>query len=87
MTGALADLFSTRTERNTKGTIRSEWDHELLHRDLARLIAEGVVENVPCPPHDGSDFRPSRCFRDVLTGETYVYVEGWERGSPEFRKV
>jgi hypothetical protein len=34
-----------------------------------------------------SDFRERKYFRDLGTGEMYIYVSGWERGSPEFRKL
>ena len=27
------------------------------------------------------------CFRELASGEIYVYVAGWERGSAEFRKL
>jgi hypothetical protein len=56
--------------------ISSAWNEELLHRDLSRLIAAGVVENIACPSHDESDFRARKCFRDKLTGEIYLYIEG-----------
>ncbi|HEX6495213.1 MAG TPA: hypothetical protein VF018_07010 [Acidobacteriaceae bacterium] len=86
MAGVLEDLFRVRTDRNTEGTISGEWDRILLRRDLERLIAEGFVEITHCSSCPDPRSRERLCFRDTSTGEVYLYVEGWERGSPEFRK-
>lgn len=87
MIGPLEDLYNTRTEQNTKGTIVSEWNHSLLWRDLNRLIAEGLVSTIECPTDLEREYVEHHCFRDNVTGETYVYIKGWERGSPEFRRL
>jgi hypothetical protein len=86
MPGALEDIFRTRTDNNTKGTISTEWNRVLLWRDLERLMKDGFVESIACPSDAESFLRERQCFRDLATGEVYVYVAGWERGSPEFRK-
>ena len=87
MPGTLEDVFRTRTEQNRTGTINSDWNHTLLWRDLDRLIEEGVVAKVECTNDVESSFRKRQCFRDLVTGEVYIYIEGWERGSPEFRRA
>jgi hypothetical protein len=84
--GVLEDVFSTRTDRNAKGTITTEWNRVLLWRDLQRLISEGAVEAAECPYNADQDSRERRCFRDIGNGDVYIYIAGWERGSPEFRK-
>jgi hypothetical protein len=84
--GALEDLFLARTDNNTNGTISTEWNRVLLWRDLERLMNDGFVGSINCPSDTEGRFREKQCFRDVGTGEIYVYVAGWERGSPEFRK-
>lgn len=86
MPGALEDLFLARTDNNTKGTISTEWNRVLLWRDLERLVKDGSVERIECPAEAELLPRERQCFRDLGTGEAYVYVAGWERGSPEFRK-
>jgi hypothetical protein len=86
MPSALEDLFQSRTDNNTKGTISSEWNRILLWRELERLIAEGAVEMIDCSADSDSIARERRCFREIGTGDVYLYVEGWERGSPEFRR-
>jgi hypothetical protein len=46
----------------------------------------------PTPPPIQNNISPEleepnrQYFRDAVTGEVYVYISGWERGSPEFRK-
>jgi len=87
MAGSLEDLFNTRTQHDRSGTLRGGCDETLFWRDLERLKTEGLVEEVQRPSDADSDFRETRYFRDLLTGETFVYVGGWERGSPEFRRV
>jgi hypothetical protein len=79
-------LSLARTDRYTNGTISGEWDRILLQRELERLIAEGIVEVIDCSPRPDTTFQETRCFRDTGTGDAYLYVDGWERGSPEFRK-
>lgn len=86
MPGALEGLFLARTDNNAKGTISTEWNRVLLWRDLQRLVDEGSVQSIDCPFDDDPDFRERQCFRDIGTGEVYVYLAGWERGSSEFRK-
>ena len=84
--GALEGIFKTRTNNSHHGTIVTEWDSILLARDLHRLIAEGFVEQI-APPEDAEPgFTPRTYYHDRGTGEVYLYAEGWERGSPEFRK-
>ena len=85
--GALEDLYRTRTAQDRRGRIRSQWDHVLLFRDLDRLIEQGKIENfdqVIDPERDGLE---RRYFRDLGTNEIYVFVEGWDKGPPEFRKL
>ena len=87
MAGILEDLFNTRTDHAREGTLHTEWDRILFWRDLRRFIIEGLVEPISCPSTAPKDFRETLCFRDLGTGEVYVYVEGWERGAPGFRKL
>jgi hypothetical protein len=44
--GVLEDLFRTRTDRNSNGTISAEWDQVLLWRDIQRLIADGAIQQI-----------------------------------------
>jgi hypothetical protein len=83
--GVLEDLFRTRTDRNSNGTISAEWHQVLLWRDIQRLIADGAIQQIECLPAS-EDPRERKYFRDLGTGEIYVHVAGWERGCPEFRK-
>jgi hypothetical protein len=69
---------------NHDGTVLHD---ALLHSDLKRLVAEGAVERVRCPFYALEDWRERTCFHDLITGDVYVYIAGWERGSPEFRKI
>jgi hypothetical protein len=87
MNGVLQDLYETRTAGDRDGTIGDEWNRVLLWRDLERLIAKGRVVPSEVPAGEEAGFREKRYFRDVATGEIYVHVSGWERGSPEFRKL
>ena len=87
MKGPLADILDTRTEQDKQGTIRSEWDHILFWRDMDRFIEEGLVERAGSIEPTVQDFRERQCFRELGTGDIYVYIAGWERGSPEFRKL
>ena len=70
----------------TPGTISTGWNRVLLWRDLQRLVDDGIVERVNCQSDAQADSRERDCFREPATGDVYVYVTGWERGSPEFRK-
>jgi len=81
----LEDLFRTRTDRNSNGTISAEWDQVLVRRDIQGLIADGAIQQLDCLA-DAKDSRERKCFRDPGTGEIYVHIAGWERGCPEFRK-
>lgn len=87
MCSPLKDLFNTRTDNDRKGTVSSDWNRVLLWRDLNRLVAEGLVEPVQPPADIEPDDRARHYFRDLGTGDLYVYVAGWERGWPQFRRV
>ena len=87
MAGVLTEVFNVRTHGN--GCIRSRWDEILLLRDLDQLVTEGRVklvrETYPLPG------TPEHCatkwFQDSETGETYEYMEAWERGGARFDKL
>ena len=81
--GPLEDLFQTRTMGNHYGTVLH---NSLLLSDLDRLEEQGVVERIACPFEVLEDSRERTCFLDLMSGDVYVYIAGWERGSPEFRK-
>lgn len=82
----LEDLYQTRTNRDRNGTILDEWNRVLLFRDLDRLISQGFIERV----ENIREIRPAPremiWYREFSTGNLYVYVEGCERGAPEFRR-
>ncbi len=82
----LEDLFQTRTNRDRSGTISDEWNHVLLLRDLDRLISEGLIEQVRNMREICPDPREKTWYRETATGVLFVYIAGWERGSPEFRR-
>ena len=82
----LEDVYQTRTNCDRNGTIPDEWNHELLFRDLDRLISEGLIERVNDTRTISSFPRDQLWYRETCTGNLYVYVAGWERGSPEFRR-
>ena len=86
MTSPLEDLYQTRTNRDRNGTISDQWNHVPLLRDLDRLISEGIVERVRNVREISADPRDKIWYRETATGILYVYVAGWERGSPEFRR-
>lgn len=86
MISLLDDLYQTRTNRDRNGTVLDQWNHILLLRDLHRLIEEGLVERVKNICEISPDPRERNWYRELSTGELYVYVTGWERGSPEFRR-
>jgi len=87
MPSALEDLLATRTDNARDGAIRDEWNHTLLWRDLNRFIALGLAEPVDWPLPPEADSRERKFFRDLETGEVYVYVGRAERAGPEFRKL
>ena len=58
----------------------------LLHRDLERLISEGLVERVADVREISTDSREKTWYQEIPTGNLYVYVAPWERGAPEFRR-
>ena len=82
----LEDLYQTRTSRDGKGTIPDEWNHVLLQRDLERLIGQGLAKPVTSVREIPPDFREKVWYEEVGSGQLYVYVAGWERGSPDFRR-
>jgi hypothetical protein len=86
MNSPLDDLYQTRTNHHRNGTVLDEWNHVLLLRDLQRLIDQGLVEREKIIREISPDRRDKRWYRETATGMLYVYVEGWERASPEFRR-
>jgi len=83
----LADLADTRTDHDRTGTIRTEWDNILFWRDIERFIGSGVVVRIGSRGPDRAYPREQQFFREVSTGDIYIYTAGWERGCPEFRKL
>jgi hypothetical protein len=55
-------------------------------RDLERLISEGLVERLRNIREISSDLRDKTWYRETEIEVLYVYVPGWEWGSPEFRR-
>ncbi len=84
-TSPLEDLYQIRTEGDRNGTL-NQWNDALLQRDLERLIREGFVERVNNMREVAPDFREKTWYRETATGTLYMYVAGWERGAPEFRR-
>jgi len=82
----LDDLYQTRTNRDRNGTISDEWNRVLLFRDLERLIRRGFIERVENVREIGPHPREMIWYKDLSTGNLYVYVEGGERSAPEFRR-
>jgi hypothetical protein len=82
----LDDLYQTRTNRDRNGTIPDEWSRVLLFRDLDRLIIQGAIERMGNVREISPDPREKTWYREASTGDVYVYVEGGERSSPEFRR-
>jgi hypothetical protein len=82
----LEDLYQTRTICDRNGTILDEWNHVLLLRDLDRLVTAGLAERVKDVRQISTDQRDQTWYKEISTGNLYVYVSGWERGSPEFKK-
>ena len=62
------------------------WNHVLLHRDLKRLISEGLVEHVTNIREIYPDRRERTWFQELATENLYVYVAPEERSGPEFRR-
>ena len=58
----------------------------LLHRDLERLIGEGLVERVTNIREISPDRRAKTWYQELATGNLYVYVAPEERSGPEFRR-
>ena len=88
MPGVLDGIFNVRTNGN--GYIEQEWDDVLLRREIASLVADGRVQEIPCPDMENAKQRPqaeTRCYRDLETGDTYKYSGHWERGMPRFCKI
>jgi hypothetical protein len=85
MPGVLEDLVGTRTRHDRNGTLASEWDEVLLWRDLHRLAEEGLIEPIDGLSRPDFDSLERRHFRDVGTGDVFVYFPGGERRSPQFR--
>lgn len=85
MSGVLNEIFRMRT--NGYGYIEQEWDHILLKRDLARLLAEGSIQEVSFR-RGKKDKGPieivRKRFRDSQTGDTYEYTGPNDRGVPRF---
>lgn len=82
----LEDLYVTRTTRDRNGTLLDQWNHELLQRDLDRLMREGLVERLTNVREISPDSRERTWYREVATGNLYVYVRPDERSGPEFRR-
>jgi len=87
MQRVLEDLWGTRTNNSRSGTLVGEWDEVLLWRDLHRLAEEGLIEPIDGLSRPGFDTLERRRFRDIETGDVYVYVPAGERRSPQFRRV
>jgi hypothetical protein len=86
--GILDEIFRLRTNGN--GYVQQEWDHILLKRDLARLLAEKSIQEVSCPPRKKDEWPAEIArtrFRDLQTGDTYEYTGPWDRGVPRFYRV
>ena len=82
----LEDLYQTRTARDRNGSILDQWNDVLLHRDLERLINDGLVE-IETNIREISSFELEKTwYREIATGNLYVYVAAWERGGPQFRR-
>jgi hypothetical protein len=82
----LEDLYLTRTARDRNGTLLDQWNRVLLHRDLERLISEGHVERVTNIREISPDPREKTWYKELATGNLYVYVAPEERSGPQFRR-
>lgn len=86
MLGVLEDLVGTRTDNDRDGTLASPWEDVLLWRDLRRLAEEGLVEPIDGLSRPEFDSLKRSRFREVGTGDVYVYISGGEKRSPQFRR-
>lgn len=82
----LEDLYQIRTNRDRNGTLPDQWNDELLHRDLERLISGGFIERIANLREFSPFEREKTWYREIATGDVYVYVAAWERGASEFRR-
>jgi hypothetical protein len=82
----LEDLYRTRTRLDRNGTLIDEWNHVLLHRDLERLISEGLVERIPNIREISPNPRKKTWYKELGTRSLFVYVAPEERSGPEFRR-
>jgi hypothetical protein len=82
----LEDLYRTRTREDRNGTLIDQWNHVLLHRDLERLISEGLVERVTNIREISPDPREITWYKELATENLFVYVAPDERSGPEFRR-
>lgn len=57
-----------------------------LHRDLERLIIEGLVERLTDIREHSPDLREKTWYKEVTTERLFVYVAPDERSGPEFRR-
>lgn len=58
----------------------------LLHRDLERLISEGLVVHATNIREISPDQREKTWYKELATGNLFVYVAPEERSGPEFRR-
>ena len=86
MISPLEDVYRTRPMRDRNGTLLDEWNHVLLHRDLKRLIGEGLVEQMANVLEISPDPRERTWYKELATGNLFVYVAPEERSGPEFRR-
>jgi hypothetical protein len=82
----LEDLYQIRTRQDRNGTLIDEWNHVLLHRDLERLISEGLVERVTKIREISPDPREKTWYKELATESLFGYVAPEERSGPEFRR-
>jgi hypothetical protein len=88
MPGILEEVCDVRTDGT--GGLRSDWDDVLLKRDLAQLIEDGRVREIPHRVNERSiyaDEREERWFLDCATGDTYQYTGHGEKSGCSFRKL
>jgi hypothetical protein len=63
-----------------------EWNQVLLFRDLDRLINQGFIKRVENIREISPAPREMIWYKELSTGNLYVYVAGGERSAPEFRR-
>ena len=88
MAGILDEIFHARTNGN--GYVEQEWNHTLLKREIAWLLAEARIQEVPSPPRRGSEYPTeweTKRYLDLETGDIYEYLGPWDRGGPRFHKA